>query len=77
MDPHLAGIYCFGMTADSSKVKLAFAFLDKVFRPAAITVKLNDLAGFHIHVCNNKSVHVRQLAVWFFNLEDHAPWIIL
>ena len=76
MKPHAVGIYHFGMTADSSKVKSAFAFLDKVFHPAATTVKLNDLTGLHIHVCNNKGVHMRQLAVWFFDFENHAPWII-
>ncbi len=76
MDPHVAGIYCFGMTADSSKVKHAFAFLDKVFHPAAVTVKPDDLTRHHIHVCNNKGVHMRQLAVWFLDLEDHTSWII-
>ena len=69
MNPHSVGIYCFGMTADSGKVKSAFAFPDKVFHPAAAAVKLNDLTGLHIHVCNNKGVHVYKLTVWFLNFE--------
>ena len=77
MKSHAVGIYYFGMTADSSKVKSAFAFLNEVFHLAPATIKLDDLIRFHIHVCNNKSVHVCQLSVWFFNLENHAPWIIL
>ena len=75
MNPHSVGIYYFGMTADSSKVKSAFAFLDKVFHPATTTVKLNDLIGIHIHVCNYKGVHVCQLAVWFLDFENHTSWI--
>ena len=69
------GIYYFGMTADSSKVKSTFAFLNEVFHLAPATVKLDDLIRFHIHVCNNKGVHVCQLAVGFFDFENHASWI--
>ena len=76
MKSHTVGIYYFRMTADSSKVKSTFAFLNEVFHLAPATVKLDDLIRFHIHVCNNKGVHMRQLTVWFFNLENHAPWII-
>lgn len=43
MKSHAVGIYYFGMTADSGKVKSAFAFLDKIFHPATATVKANDL----------------------------------
>ena len=77
MEPHTVGIYYFRTSADSSKVKSTFAFLNEVFHLAPATVKLDDLIRFHIHVCNNKGVHMRQLTVWFFNLENHAPWIIL
>ena len=76
MKSHAVGIYYFGMTADSSKVKSTFAFLYEIFHLAAPTVILDDLVRFHIHVCNNKGVHMRQLTVWLFNLENHAPWII-
>ena len=75
MKPHSVGVYYFGMTADSGKVKSGFAFFDKVFHPAAATVKPDDLTGLHIHVCNNKGVHVCQLAIWFLNFENHTPWI--
>ena len=75
MNPHAVGIYCFGMTADSGKVKSAFAFLDKVFHPAAAAVKLNDLIGLHIHICNNKGMHVYKLTVWFLNFENHTSRI--
>ena len=75
MDPHSVCIYYFGTAADSSKVKATFAFLDKILHFAAATVKLDDLIRFHIHVCNNKSVHVCQLAVGFFDFENHASWI--
>lgn len=76
MKPHAVCIYYFGMTADSSKIKSAFAFLDKVFHSATTTVKLNDLIGLHIHVCNNKGVHVHQLTVWFLDFENHTSWIV-
>ena len=72
MKSHAVGIYYFGMTADSSKVKSTFAFFYEIFHLAAPTVILDDLVKFHIHVCNNKGVHMRQLTVWFFNLENHA-----
>ena len=72
MNPHPVGINYFGMTADSNKVKSAFAFLDKVFHPAVTTVKLNNLIGLHIHVCNNKGVHVCQLTVRFLDFENHT-----
>ena len=71
MNPHSVGIYYLGMAADSSKVKSIFAFLDKVFHLATATVKTDDLIGFHIHVCNNKGVHVCQLPVWFLDFENH------
>ena len=74
MKSHAVGIYYFGMTADSSKVKSTIALF--FFHPATPTVKLDDLIRFHIHVCNNKGVHMRQLTIWFFYLENHAPWII-
>ena len=54
MKSRAVGIYYFGMTADSSKVKSTFAFLDKGFHPATATEKLDDLIGLYIHVCNNK-----------------------
>ena len=63
MGPHTVGIYYFRMTADSSKVKSTFAFLNEVFHLAPATIKLDNLIRFHIHVCNNKGVHVCQLAV--------------
>lgn len=63
------------MTADSGKVKSTFVFLNEVFHLAPATVKLDDLIRFHIHVCNNKGVHVRQLAVGFLDFENHTPWI--
>ena len=72
MKSHAVGIYYFGMTADSCKIKPTFAFLDKVFHLAPTTVKLDDLVRFHIHVCNNKGVHVRQLAVGFLDFENHT-----
>ena len=75
MKSHTVGIYYFGMTADNSKVKSTFAFFNEVFHLAPATVKLDDLIRFHIHFCNNKSVHVCQLTVWFFNFENHASWI--
>lgn len=75
MNPHSVGIYYFGMAADNGKVKSVSAFFGEVFHPATVTVKLGDLIGFHIHVCNNESVHVCQLAEWFFNFENHTPWI--
>lgn len=77
MKSHAVGIYYFGTTADSSKVKSTFALFYEIFHLATPTVKLDDLIRFHIHVCNNKGVHMHQLTVWFFNLENHAPWIIL
>ena len=76
VDSHSIGIDNFGTTADGSKVKAIFAFFNKVFHPAAATVKLNDLIRFHIHVCNDKSIHVYHLAIRLFNLENDAPWII-
>ena len=76
MEPHTVGIYYFRTAADSSKVKSTFAFFYEIFHLAAPTVIPDDLVRFHIHVCNNKVVHMRQLTVWFFNLENHAPWII-
>ena len=75
MYPHSVVIHYFGMTAHGRKVKSALAFLDRVFHPATITVELNDLIGLHIHVCKFKSVRVCQLAVWFFNFENHTSWI--
>ena len=69
MYPHSVGIHYFGMTDHGRKVKSGFAFLDKVFHLATITVELNDLIGLHIHVCNNKGVHVYKLTVWFLNFE--------
>lgn len=65
MKSHSVGIYYFGVTADSSKIKATFAFLNEIFHPATTTVKLNNLIGFHIHVCNNKGVHVYQLPYGF------------
>ena len=76
MKSHTVGIYYFGMTADSSKIKPTFAFLNKVFHLAPATVKPDDLVRFHIHICNNKGVHMRQLTVWFLNFENHTPWIV-
>ena len=75
MKPHTVGIYYFGTAADSSKIKSTFAFLNEVFHLAPAIVKLDDLIRFHIHVCNNKGVHVCQLTVWFFDFENHASWI--
>ena len=69
MKQHSFGIYHFGMTADSSKVEIAFSFLDEVLHLAAATVKLEDLIWFHIHVCNNKGMHVCQLTIWFLDFE--------
>ena len=40
------------------------------------TVKLEDLIWFHIHVCNNKGMHVCQLTIWFLDFENHLSWII-
>lgn len=54
MKSHTVGIYYFGMTANSSKVKSTFAFLNEVFHLAPATVKLADLVRFHIHVCRKK-----------------------
>ena len=76
MKSHAVGIYYFGTTADSSKVKSTFAFLNEVFHLAPATVKLDDLIRFHIHVCNNKGVHVHQLTVWFLDFENHTSWIV-
>ena len=59
MKSHAVGIYYFGMTADSSKVKSTFALFYEIFHLATPTVKLDDLIRFHIHVCNNKGVHIR------------------
>lgn len=75
MKSHTVCIYYFGMTADSSKVKSTFAFLNEVFHLSPTTIKLDDLIRFHIHVCNNKSVHVCQLSVWFLNFENYTSWI--
>ena len=58
MNPHSVRIYYFRTAADSSKVKATFAILDKIFHFSMAAVKLDDLIGFHIHVRNNKSVHV-------------------
>ena len=77
MNSHAIGVYNPGMTADSGKVKSAFAFLDKVFHPAATAVKLNNLLWRHIHVCDNESIHVYHLTVRFFNLKSNTPRIIL
>ena len=52
MKSHTVGIYYFGMTADSSKVKSTFAFLNEVFHLAPATIKLDDLIRFHIHQFN-------------------------
>ena len=51
MKSHTVGIYYFGMTADSSKVKSTFAFLNEVFHLAPATVKLDDLIRF-LHSLN-------------------------
>ena len=77
MNPHSVGIYYFGTTAHSGKVKPAFAFLDKVFHPATTTIKLNDLIGIHIHICHDKGILVYKLAVWFLDFENHTSWIFL
>ena len=77
MEPHTVGIYYFRTAADSSKVKSTFALFYETFHLATPTVKLDDLIRFHIHVCNNKGVHVCQLAVGFFDFENHASWIFL
>ena len=52
MKSHTVGIYYFGMTADSSKVKSTFAFLNEVLHLAPATIKLDDLIRFHIHQFN-------------------------
>ena len=75
MKSHAVGIYYFGMTADSSKVESTFALLYEIFHLATPTVKLDDLIRFHIHVCNNKGVHVCQLTVWFLTFEKPTSWI--
>ena len=76
MKPHAVSIYHFGTIADSSKVKSAFHFFDEVFHLATATVKLNDLIGLHIHVCNKKGVHVYQLAVGVLDFENHTSRIV-
>ena len=76
MNSHTVGIYYFGMTADSSKVKSTFAFLNEVFHLAPTTIKLDDLIRFQVHACNNKGVHVCQLTIWFLNFENHTSWIV-
>ena len=52
MKSHTVGIYYFRMTADSSKVKSTFAFLNEVFHLAPATIKLDYLIRFHIHQFN-------------------------
>ena len=75
MKSHAVGIYYFGMTADSSKVESTFALLYEIFHLATPTVKLDDLIRFHIHVCNNKGVHVSQLTIRLLDFENHTSGI--
>ena len=63
MKSHTVGIYYFRMTADSSKVKSTFALFYEIFHLATPTIKLDDMIRFHIHVCNNKGIHMCQLTV--------------
>ena len=70
-------IYNSCMTTYGSKIKARFAFFDEVFHQTSLTVKLDKVFRWWIHVGYNKSVHIDHLILRLFHFTDYAPFISL
>ena len=63
----LVCIHDSAMTVHRSKIKARLALFDEVFYYASLTVKLDKILRWRIHICNKKCVRANHSIFCFFN----------